>query len=677
MGSDDGALALSTIQRLGLLAAERADGVEKDPPEESLRFGIWEPEVAPDGAVEFVRNPAYIDQWRFWADVDRIKPKRGPRVVLLGESVARGYLYDPEITPARILEAMLQGVPGLERAEVVDLARTDLGVDELRTMLDLLPAIEPDAVVLFAGNNWHNLRLIVEHVQILADSLRSGGYAGLRRVLIEQVILARVSRMLEGLAASLEPFGIPVVVIVPEFNLRDWRGERKVLVPVLANGANVAWMKTRAEAQQAYEEGRFEELEASARAMIALDEGTSSVSQNLLAEALLALGRLDEARTALEAARDAVFGLMISHSPRCPSEVQDLLRKKSAHLGFAVVDLPAVLAARGVLADRRLLLDYCHLTVEGMRVTMAATAEAVGNLVGLAPPPVQDLEGAEVAVAPQVESLAHLLAAMHNAHWGQGREVVRYHCQRAVELSAEGASMLLAYADSQSRRGDQWLTQAFEELTAAPNVRRYLGVNESWLVEKLADFDLVDCMVDALESAGTPARDRIAAILADEHGRTPRVDLLDPRYHATTFREQAGYALCQERAYHRALDLSSRFLLVRREPEAMMFKLTCRLPTGRGEVRVAVNGTPLAAFEAGSRWCTEMIEVAADQLCSGVNRIDIDWPLFPPSDRMLEEDARRIERGLYPEVLPAFGEIHAFTATRMAGGAAEGSESPS
>src|SRR5580692_8140366 len=51
------------------------------------RVGIWEARDTPGGR-EFVRVPGA--NWRGWAQVDRIAPKHGRRVVLLGESVARG-----------------------------------------------------------------------------------------------------------------------------------------------------------------------------------------------------------------------------------------------------------------------------------------------------------------------------------------------------------------------------------------------------------------------------------------------------------------------------------------------------------------------------------------------------------------------------------------------------------
>jgi hypothetical protein len=453
-----------------------------------------------------------------------------------------------------------------------------------------------------------------------------------------------------------------VAVVVPEFNLRDWRSEPAVLLPTLGGSDHTAWMRAREEAEAARAEGRADDLERTARSMVSLDRGTSALSQNLLADALLALGREAEARVALEAARDAVYGLMIAHSPRCPSPVQDALRARAGELGFAVVDLPAAFAGRHLLPDRRFLLDYCHLTIEGMRVAMATTAEAVAGLVGLDPPPAPEIETTDIPVSPLEEALAHLLAAIHNAHWGQAGDVVSYHARQAVERAPEVVRFLLAYAEAQSHHADHWLSAAFEHLTAAPNVRRYLGVDGSWMVEKLADFDLLEAIVEAVEHAGTPARARIDGILRTEHGRAARFDLLDPRYYARTFRERTGYGLGQVRGYFRALDRVSQFVLVRDQVETMSLRLTCRVPAGDGEVRLRVNGSGVAVVTGTRRWHTHAVEVTSDLLHPGMNRVEIVWPLLDPPEELIEQDARRIERGEYPDVLPAFGEIHAFLA---------------
>jgi hypothetical protein len=187
-------------------------------------------------------------------------------------------------------------------------------------------------------------------------------------------------------------------------------------------------MTARGLARAALADGELERAAAIAAGMIALDRGTSSVSRELLGEASARLARPDEARRALEAARDAVCGLMIGHSPRCPTAVQDELRQAAARHGFALVDLPRLFAQHlaGALPGRRIFLDYCHLTVEGMQIAMRAVAQCVAPLVA------GTESASDLPVAPEDEGMAHFLAAIHNRHYGQDSALLRYHCRRAI-----------------------------------------------------------------------------------------------------------------------------------------------------------------------------------------------------------------------------------------------------
>src|SRR5688572_24320491 len=139
LASEEGTLLLARTQTLRLLATRRRSGGRRQnaAKRSDLRIGIWEPDLREDGSVEFVRTGNGAGDLRYWADIERIPAKRGKRVVLLGESVARGYFYDPAVTPARVLEEMLRSA-GSQDTHVVDLARSDLTLGPLRRLFDPL-----------------------------------------------------------------------------------------------------------------------------------------------------------------------------------------------------------------------------------------------------------------------------------------------------------------------------------------------------------------------------------------------------------------------------------------------------------------------------------------------------------------------------------------------------------
>lgn len=634
LATEEGTEILALLQRMRLEV--RKPPAEQAPGAGPLRVGIWDAELQPDGSVQFLRSSDCGDEWRYWADVERIGPKQGPRVVLLGESVARGYLYDPAITPAEVLAAGLG-------AEVVDLARTDLVPGELPELAEALPALEPDAVVVFAGNNWlHSALAGHEDLGRLAAALRGGGFPACREEFLSEIVLPRCGRILDRLAASLGE--IPVVVVVPEFNLGDWRNEPAVLAPVLAEGRNVSWMTARENAGQALAEGRLDDVAAHAEEMIELDGGTSAVPHELLAKA-----RPDEARAHLEHARDAVCGLLVPHSPRCHAAAQQLLRSKAAEHGLILVDLPRVF---GDLPDRRLFLDYSHLTLEGIRIAMTEVASRLAPVLGT------ELETTTVEIDPEQEAAAHFLAAVHNAHYGQSYEVIRHHCATALEIAPSASELMIGFLDYQHRAAEPWMCESFEALASRPNVGRYLTQIDRRATTRLADVTLEQAIVDMLGLSEPPS---------EEYGDLDgTIDLLESRYHSSTYRENHGYTFGPRPAYRRAFDLVSSFYLPCAAPAPLRLRLTCRVPGANGRsspVEVRVNGSAVGQLPSAPRWTTTELEVPQARIRAGVNRIELAWPLLePPWEEQLERAARRLERGVSPDVLPAFGEVHALTA---------------
>src|SRR5262245_29282528 len=94
------------------------------PQDDCRRVGIWEKQT---DSGHFVRRADMIEEWHLWANAGRIFVNRAKRrVILIGESVARGYLFDPQYTPAKALESILISQLGPGEVEVVDLAKTNL-----------------------------------------------------------------------------------------------------------------------------------------------------------------------------------------------------------------------------------------------------------------------------------------------------------------------------------------------------------------------------------------------------------------------------------------------------------------------------------------------------------------------------------------------------------------------
>ncbi|MGW1169843.1 hypothetical protein [Streptomyces sp. NPDC002550] len=662
LSGENGTLALALLQKLGTAGPTDRPAPVPVPSADPDTVGVWR-----RAGQEYVRDPGRRDHWRYWADLDRLPLTPGHRrTVVLGESAARGYFYDPAFSFAGVLGEMLTSVPGLADVDVLDLARTNADFGDLEQVLLDSAGLRPDALVVFAGNNWNNIDLTPHQTQQLAEALREGGYPAAGR-LFQDYVVERSGRFLDLLAATAADCGAPVTLVVPEFNLADWEDERSLVCPALPGDAGARWLRLRDRTLDALEARRYEEALRLARELTRLDGGTSPVSGRLLARAAATCGDEATREQALVTAKDAAVGLFTLHSPRVLAVVQAEMRRKAREHGFHLVDLSRLFrgAADGALPGRRFLLDYCHLSFEGLALAAAATAAATAPALGGTAPAQADLVRATSEPTPAQAAAAHLLAAVHNAHYGQPAELLRHHLERALELDAGIAPRIEDYLDYQTRTAPHWMCASYERSAVLPQFARYLVAGDTRLTGKLADHTLRETMVEVLAAAGVDVRDRYEELLIAEHaGGT--VDLLADHAQAATFGERMGAAIGSGAAYLLARDLTSEFHLVVDDPADTVLTLTWRLPrprTGEAAVTLAVNGKPCAEERLGDTWTKSSLTVPAALLRRGRNVLSIAWPLPEASgDEQIAAGAAALERGALPRSLPAHGHVFAFTA---------------
>jgi hypothetical protein len=654
----DGASALLLMQRFGLLA-----GQEKSAP--GVRqgiIGVWE--AGPHG---YERSPALRHEWHLWANIPSIPPKgERKRVLLLGESAARGFLYDPEFNPAQALEASLATALG-QPVELLDLAKSDIQGPQLASLVGAAPALDPDILVFFAGNNWflHDKR--DRHLE--ATVLREQGALGLKALREE-----RLAAFVDNLRQQFTQLSthLPIVLVIPEINLADWRLDAEADAPWLPLGRNRRWLECRAAARATLAAnadgtaGRREEAETLAREMVELDGGTAASGWTLLADCASAAGDLAAARGYLEKARDAHLWDFTHQTPRTLSLVQRALRDCALPGRIAVVDLPHCFAAwqHGELPGRRLFLDYCHLSAEGIQVAMAATALEVAALLdpGRPLPGLASLVEAAPSPSVRIGAAAHFAAALHCAHWGQSYPVVSFHCQEAARQSPEIAQAMRVYLELQTRRAPTWACAAVEGLAAAPFfLRGYILQHQA----KLFDPMLLPAIAEALEKNGLPSVAFLDGLRKEERSLSERPrDLLDP-YHRASWADLDW--LEWPTHFRRAYSPVSRYPWVSRTPREVSFELTCRRTDAAdpGECELRINGTRVARLPLTPEWSTLRFSAPADLVQAGVNWLEIHWPLDPPGGaEAIERIALDHEMGRFIPLLPVFAEISSLSAVQ-------------
>jgi hypothetical protein len=667
LSTEEGLRTVRLLQAAGMLAAPpplpphggegRGEGARAQP------ISIWVPQE--DGT--WVRpDPLPLGDHYATRKVLAKKTAELPlRVAFFGESVAAGYLYAPHLTPAQVLEDQLRAAIGRDDFEVIDLARTNETLPTLAATVRASLQIQPDMLVLFAGNNWNLLETpevstyapSVLARQRFAEALRNGLDGPLR--LAEEELRRTAEGTFELIALIASAIGIPVVVVVPEVNLADWETRQPV---VSLPGKKVAeWHHLYKEALDG------EPLEAIriADKMRGLDEGRCPTTWRLLARARLALGDTEGARDAclaeVNSARYPTLAFL--SAPQATTQARELLRegcRRYRSQGFACVDLREIFAEHtgSNLPGRRLFLDYCHLTREGIQVAMAAVTAEVLRLSGMTGTD-EDWRSLlarlpEPSITPEAEATARLGAAVHSAHRlltvGPKQEILEHWCKAALDASPGIKSAMLDLLEARCAPGPAVLTAAQQRNLASPY---RLLLQHGWRWDHL-DADLIEVLLRVLKR---PA----PRTLAENHGVRPEgIDLADPFYHweplERFYPEVMDLEDLPRRGTYRSIWPESSFCLIVNRRRKVELELIARLPN-EGEVEPAVNGTALQPLHLDRRWTRNVFTAPASLLRPGLNRLTLHWPSPELKSDPFEPVIKRLELGLAADLHPVFAEV--------------------
>jgi len=687
-----GQRTLRDLQRLGLLASPPEPArVREEPaaPDGPRPISIWTPREEA-GETVWTRPPR-LPLGDHYADVPELREKKvgRRRICFFGESAAAGYLYAPHRTPAQVLAAQLRQVAGDEATaiEVIDLARTNETLAPLVETVRAARQLSPDLLVIYAGNNWSLLETpeispyppSVRGRQSYAGMLQDGGFLEPARRARER--LAGLASAALGEIAEIAA-GVPVILVVPEVNLADWETREPVLW--LPGDATARWYAAGERARAALAEARFPEAEAAAWEMVGLDGGTGPVPFRLLAAALRGEGREAEARDACVSEVDSVHYPLLAFlaAPQATTLARELLSAAAASraaAGWSAVDLRRVFAdwTGSALPGRRLFLDYCHLTIEGMEVAMAAVAAEALRRLGPAEPGWRDLvrRTPDPALPPGADAAAKLGAAIHTAHrmlpvTGPIEPLLAHWIEAALDASPAAADALVDLADARTAPLATVLSAAQQRSLASPC---RLEQQHGWVYDFL-DADVLAAAIAALARRGDPRAAEIERLLAVRLAlREDGADLAQARFQAEPlarfYPELIGERDAARRAHQRAPWPESGFVLVLDRARAVSLSLTARLPAGedgaerRGTVRLAANGRWAGNLRLGARWSTQRLTLAGGLLRPGLNRLTLGWPPPPPrGEAALAAAIRRLEEGLEADLHPVFGEVWSFVA---------------
>ena len=539
LATDSGLETARLLQASGLLAEPLVPETRPKPTLEDgeLRpISIWRPRYL-DGEWIFER-PRPLPLGDHHAARRRFPAAKRPgavRVCFFGESVAAGYLYAPDLTPAAVLAQQLAHfAPDLD-FEIIDLARTNERLGPLARTAEASLQLKPQRWVFFVGNNWPLLETpevspffpsVVARQEVAAE-LRRNDLDGPPELAARRLEIA-VRSTFARLAQQAEANDVEVILVVPESHLAGWEVAQSV--PWLPGDDAALWHEERARCCDYLAEGDGPGAEDSARRLLAIDGGRCPTGHRLLARALVIQGEVDAARQAAQEAVDrAAYPLNgCLASPQATSTAQGLLRRAAAEHGFRIVDLPWIFAAQGEdLPGDELFLDYCHLSAEGMRRAMAAVARELLDLEGR-PHDLEELltQAPQPSLPRAVAATAHLGAAVHGAHRrlsvaDDGHAPLRYHLRRALEIDPRIAATCVDLAKARAASPHAAVLTAAQGRNLSSPHR--LLLQHGWRWDHL-DADLLQVLLEVLAERDLEAREQVHQALLHHHAveRRPR-----------------------------------------------------------------------------------------------------------------------------------------------------------
>ncbi len=649
-------------------------------------IGVWEP-MYRGKEIVFSRNMNRGDFFLWETTRQEIKLKKTggtKRVCFVGESTAAGMFFTPHITPALALKDHLSKLQPESDWEVIDLTRISLNAVGLVDLSEACLQLEPDYLIILAGNNWFRSACFEHDAAIservsYADVLEKIGVPGIANA-YKTKVEQHTDFIFKSLCGVLEKHDTQTVFLLPSSNYEDW--ERNCPVPWLGEKKTARWHEVYDNALSALASDEFHQALTLGQTLLELDGGIYPSSNRLVANSLIKLERFDEAYPYCLAEVDyANVFTKVTSIPGMPSFAKTRILKADTPKNMKIIDLDPILSESlgKKTLDKSLFIDYCHMTPAGFYASMVPVA------AHLLRAPSKKFINTEIkpSVDPFILAIGHLYVALYTIHVNQ---------PIANTVQLEEAVVLFQLSVDYSDK----ILDAMEYYVKARAI-----FHEDKAIFSLSQcgqrlFELVNSPFDFKVSQHTPgAVDPIAIeaicrclenngrqglrLLSDYQQRFIRlldkgVDLSEPQFvervnQVIRLSTDAELSTRRRLPFYKSWWPRSYFTLVSDNTTDLVAQVTCRILNGaEKDVSLYINKTCIKTFVAGKTWHKFEVAIPKETLSAGFNRVCLKWPALPTQENhIIKELSQRYAEGLELDAFPVFGEVYSMVVKRAIG----------